>query len=36
MDKLKMQSPNLVERNIDNIAEFSPNCVTETRHGRGR
>lgn len=31
MDKLKMQSPNLVEANIDKIAELFPNCITESR-----
>jgi len=31
MDKLKMQSPNLVDDNIDKIAKIFPNCITETR-----
>lgn len=36
MDKLKMQSPNLVEQNIDKIAELFPNCITEGRNEKGR
>ena len=37
MDKLKMASENLVERNIDKIAELFPNCVTETvEDGKGQ
>jgi adenine-specific DNA-methyltransferase len=31
MDKLKMQSPNLVDANIDKIAALFPNCITEDR-----
>ena len=29
MDKLKMQSDNLVNENIDKIAKLFPNCITE-------
>jgi len=35
MDKLKMQSPNLVDANIDKIAELFPNCITEDRDEKG-
>ncbi len=35
MDKLKMQSPNLVEANVDKIAAFFPNCITESRDENG-
>lgn len=35
MDKLKMQSPNLVDANIDKIAELFPNCITEGQDDTG-
>jgi adenine-specific DNA-methyltransferase len=35
MDKLKMQSPNLVDANIDQIATLFPNCITEDRDENG-
>ncbi|MDX9906968.1 MAG: site-specific DNA-methyltransferase [Bacteroidales bacterium] len=35
MDKLKMQSPNLVDANIDKIAALFPNCITESRDEKG-
>ncbi len=35
MEKLKMQSPNLVESNIDKIAALFPNCMTESRDENG-
>lgn len=35
MEKLKMRSPNLVEENIDRIAELFPNCMTEDRDEKG-
>jgi adenine-specific DNA-methyltransferase len=35
MDKLKMQSPNLVGANIDKIAALFPNCITEDRDENG-
>lgn len=35
MDKLKMQSPNLVDANIDKIAALFPNCITENRDENG-
>lgn len=33
MDKLKMQSENLIERNVGKIAEMFPNCITEVING---
>jgi adenine-specific DNA-methyltransferase len=35
MDKMKMQSPNLTDENIDKIAEIFPGCVTESRNEDG-
>ncbi|MBA6115068.1 site-specific DNA-methyltransferase [Pseudomonas putida] len=35
MDKLKMHSPNLVEMNIDKLAQLFPGCVTEAADGKG-
>lgn len=35
MDKLKMQSPNLVETNMDKIAALFPNCITESKDDTG-
>lgn len=35
MDKLKMQSTNLVEDNIGKLAELFPNCITEIRSAKG-
>ena len=35
MDKLKMQSPNLVDANIEKIAALVPNCITEDRDENG-
>ncbi len=35
MDKLKMQSPNLVQANIDKIAALFPHCITESRDEYG-
>ena len=34
MVKLKMQSPNLVDANIDKIAALFSNCITEDRDER--
>jgi adenine-specific DNA-methyltransferase len=34
MEKLDMQSPNLVSKNIENIAALFPNCVTEGANGK--
>ena len=36
MDKMKMESPNLTERNIEKIASLFPNCITETADENGR
>jgi adenine-specific DNA-methyltransferase len=36
MDKLKMHSPNLVEQNIEKLAELFPNCVTEATGEDGK
>ena len=35
MDKMKMHTPNLVDENIDKIAQLFPNCVTESRDEAG-
>jgi adenine-specific DNA-methyltransferase len=35
MDSLKMQTPNLVEANIEKIAALFPNCITEDRDENG-
>ena len=35
MDKLKMQSPDLVDENIAKIAGLFPNCITEDRNEKG-
>jgi adenine-specific DNA-methyltransferase len=36
MDKLKMHSPNLVEQNIDKLAQLFPNCITEAKDDEGK
>lgn len=36
MDKLKMQSENLVDENIEKIAKLFPNCVTEGKMKTGK
>ena len=36
MDKLKMQSPNLVDANIEKIAALFPNCITEACDENGK
>jgi adenine-specific DNA-methyltransferase len=35
MDKLKMQSENLVEENVEKIATLFPNCITEGKNEKG-
>jgi len=35
MEKLKMQSPNLVDGNVEKIAKLFPNCITEARGENG-
>ena len=29
MDKLKLETPNMTEKNIENIAKLFPNVITE-------
>lgn len=36
MDKLKMQSENLVDKNIEKIEKLFPNCVTEGKDENGK
>ncbi len=36
MEKLKMQSENLVDENIDKIAKLFPNCITEGQDENGK
>ncbi len=36
MDKMKMESPNLTDRNIEKIASLFPNCITETADENGK
>ena len=36
MDKLKMETPNLTEQNIDRIAELFPSVITEKRDENGK
>ena len=36
MTKLKMQTPDLTAQNIEKIAEFFPNCITETVDKNGQ
>ena len=33
-DKLKMQSPDMVNQNFEKLAELFPNCVTESANGK--
>ena len=35
MDKLKMKTPDLTDKNIERIAELFPNVITETRDENG-
>ena len=35
MEKLKMQTPDGVEMNLDKIAQLFPECITETRDEQG-
>jgi len=34
IEKLDMQSPDLVNQNIEKLAELFPNCVTESDTGK--
>ena len=36
MDKMKMQSVNLTDANIDKLAALFPNCITETADENGK
>ena len=36
MDKMKFETPDMTERNIDKIAELFPNCVTEMKDEKGK
>ncbi|AXY01568.1 site-specific DNA-methyltransferase [Vibrio sp. PNB23_22_6] len=36
MDKLKMHSSNLVDQNIDKLAQLFPNCITEAKGEDGK
>lgn len=35
MDKLKMHSPDMTQKNIEKIQAFFPNCVTESKGANG-
>ena len=35
MDKLKMQTPNLIDKNIEQIAKLFPNVMTEIKDEAG-
>ncbi len=35
MDKMKMESPNMTDKNIEKIAALFPNCITETADENG-
>lgn len=35
MEKMKMETPNLTDQNIEKIAELFPNCVTEGKDENG-
>ena len=36
MDKMKFESTNLTEKNIEKLAELFPNCITETADENGK
>lgn len=36
MDKMKQETPNLTEKNIDRIAELFPNVITEKKDENGK
>ena len=35
MDKMRMESPDLTQRNVEAIGALFPNCITETRGADG-
>ena len=36
MDKMKFESPNLTDKNIEKLAALFPNCITETADENGK
>lgn len=36
MNKLKFETPDMVEKNIEKLAEIFPNCITEARDENGK
>ena len=36
MDKMRMESPDITEQNVEKIAALFPNCVTETKDENGK
>ena len=36
MDKMKMESANMTDKNIEKIATMFPNCITETKDENGK
>lgn len=36
MDKMKFETPNITEKNVEEIAKLFPNCITETDDGNGQ
>ena len=36
MEKMKFETPDMTERNIDKIAALFPNCVTEMKDEKGK
>ncbi|HBJ06542.1 MAG TPA: site-specific DNA-methyltransferase, partial [Erysipelotrichaceae bacterium] len=36
MDKMRMETVDMVEQNIDKIGDFFPNCITETIDENGK
>ena len=36
MDKMKMESQNMTEQNVEKIAALFPNCITETKDEHGK
>ena len=36
MDKMRMESLNMTEQNVEKIAALFPNCITETKDEHGK
>ena len=36
MDKMRMETPDITERNIERIGELFPNCITEAKGEDGK